>query len=97
VGLLPGPLDAVHIGRVLLVFWLVWWAWTQFTWALNAADTTHEFVELATMLAAGIAFFMAVTLPDAFGDGALLFAVPYVLVRTIEPVGHDSRQPAFSP
>jgi low temperature requirement protein LtrA len=61
----------------------VWWAWTQFTWALNAADTTHYFVELGTLLATGVAFFMAVSLPDAFHDRALWFATPYVMVRVI--------------
>jgi len=41
--------------EAVLVFWLVWWAWTQFTWALNAADTTHPRVELVTLGAAAIA------------------------------------------
>jgi low temperature requirement protein LtrA len=71
------------VGRAVLVFWLVWWAWTQFTWALNAADTTHHMVELATLLAVAVAFFMAVAVPDAFRGRALWFAVPYVMVRTV--------------
>lgn len=41
----------------MLVFWLVWWAWTQFTWALNAADTTHPFIELATLIAVAVAVY----------------------------------------
>jgi low temperature requirement protein LtrA len=71
------------VGQAILVFWLVWWAWTQLTWALNAADTTHHLVELGTLVATAVAFFMAVTLPDAFHGGGLWFAVPYVLVRVI--------------
>ncbi|MCB0196325.1 MAG: low temperature requirement protein A, partial [Anaerolineae bacterium] len=58
-------------------------AWTQFTWALNAADTTHSLVELATLVATGVAFFMAVALPDAFHGWGLWFALPYVVVRII--------------
>jgi len=69
--------------QAILVFWLVWWAWTQFTWALNAADTTHPVVELAILLAAGIAFFMAVALPGAFQDRAFWFAIPYVAGRAL--------------
>src|ERR687892_1420470 len=69
--------------QAVLVFWLVWWAWTQFTWALNAADTTHHLVELGTLLATAVAFFMAVAVPDAFTGGALRFAVPYVVVRVL--------------
>jgi low temperature requirement protein LtrA len=32
-------LTATGLVRAVLIFWLVWWAWTQFTWTLNAADT----------------------------------------------------------
>jgi low temperature requirement protein LtrA len=69
--------------RSVLVFWLLWWAWTQFTWALNAADTEHPWVEFGTLLATAVAFFMAVAVPEAFSDGVLWFAVPYVVVRVI--------------
>ena len=83
VGLLHADLGWAGAGRAVLVFWLVWWAWTQFTWALNAADTTHPFVELGALAATAVAFFMAVSVPAAFAGGALGFAVPYVLVRLI--------------
>lgn len=83
VSLLHHGLEWEYIGQAVLVFWLVWWAWTQFTWVLNAADTTHATVELLTLVATGFAFLMAVSLPDAFEDRAIWFAVPYVLVRTI--------------
>ena len=81
--LLARHLDWTGVGQAVLVFWLVWWAWTQFTWALNAADTTHVGVELGTLVATGVAFFMAVGLPGAFGDNAIWFALPYVVVRVI--------------
>ena len=83
VGLLHGHLDLHAAGGALLVFWLVWWAWTQFTWALNAANTEHPRVRVITLLATAVAFFLAVGIPGALGAGALWFAVPYVLVRTI--------------
>ncbi len=83
VGLLHDGLSWIVVGQAVLVFWLVWWAWTQFTWALNAADTTHPTVELGTLVATAVAFFMAVAVPEAFHDRALWFAVPYVLVRLI--------------
>jgi low temperature requirement protein LtrA len=83
VGLLHGEIHWRSAGQGVLVFWLVWWAWTQFTWALNAADTTHPFVELGTLAATAVAFFMPVALPDAFAGRALAFAIPYVVVRSI--------------
>ena len=85
VGLLHHDLTWVGAGKTVLVFWMVWWAWTQFTWALNAADTTHPFVEFGTLVATAIAFFMAVSIPSVFeeGNGALWFAGTYVGVRVV--------------
>ena len=83
VGLLHDGITWSGIGQSVLVFWLVWWAWTQFTWTLNAADTTHNLVQLSTLAATVVAFFMAVALPDAFHSRELAFAIPYVLVRVI--------------
>lgn len=83
VYLLHHELNWSGLGQAILVFWLVWWAWTQFTWALNAGNTTHTLIELGTLLATAVAFFMAVTLPDAFHGRALWFAIPYILVRVI--------------
>ena len=83
VGLLHHDLSWMGVGHAVLVFWLLWWAWTQFTWALNAADTTHPLVELVTLAATGVAFFMSVAIPTSFAGRALWFAVPYVLVRAL--------------
>jgi len=83
VGLLHDGLTWNAAGEAVLVFWLVWWAWTQLTWALNAADTTHHWVELGTLLATAVAFFLGVAVPDAFHGRALWFAVPYVVVRVL--------------
>jgi low temperature requirement protein LtrA len=81
--MLHGHFDFPSAGSALLVFWLVWWAWTQFTWALNAANTDHPRVQVTTLVATAVAFFLAVGIPRALGDGALWFAVPYVAVRMI--------------
>lgn len=83
VGLFHDDLNLITVGKAILVFWLVWWAWTQFTWALNAADTTHPLIQLGVLVATGIAFFMAVALPQAFGDQSIWFGVTYVLVRVL--------------
>ena len=50
---------------------------------MNAADTTHTLVQLGTLFATAVAFFMAVAVPDAFGESAWFFAVAYVLERAI--------------
>lgn len=83
VGLVHHDLSWAGAGHAILTFWLVWWAWTQFTWALNSADTEHPWIELATLVATAVAFFMAIAVPEAFSGGALWFALPYVAVRLI--------------
>ena len=83
VKLLHDGFNGIAIAQAVLVFWLVWWAWSQFTWSLNAADTTHPIVQFGVLAATGVAFFMAVAVPEAYGDRALWFAVTYVLVRAI--------------
>ena len=54
VSLLHHGLDWTVVGQSILVFWLVWWAWSQFTWALNAADTTHYLIEIGGRLLVGV-------------------------------------------
>ena len=77
-------LDAEGVLRATVMFWLIWWGWTQWTWALNAADTEHGLIRIGTLVATAIAFIMAVSVGDAFeGDGGLWFIVPYILVRTL--------------
>jgi len=76
-------LDASHIPIALVTFWLIWWGWTQFTWTLNAANTKLAHVRLLVLLATGVAFVMASSVGEAFGDGVMWFAVPYIIIRTI--------------
>ena len=83
VQLLHDGYSAGALVRATLVFWLVWWCWTQFTWTLNAADTSHHKIELATLVATGVAFFMAVAIPQAFSGKARTFALAYVAARLI--------------
>ena len=79
-------LDFEGILRSVVVFWLIWWGWTQFTWALNAANTDHHHVRVGTLVSTGVAFVMAVSVDGAFSSGsreALLFAISYVAVRAL--------------
>jgi low temperature requirement protein LtrA len=77
-------LDGSGVAHALLLFWLIWWAWTQFTWSLSPADTEAPAVRVATLAAAAIAFVMAASVPEAFDEGGgLWFAVPYVAIRAV--------------
>ncbi len=83
-GLVLDNLTLAGATQAILVFWMIWWAWTQFTWSLNPADTNHSYVRVATLIATGIAFTMATSVGNAYqGSNGLWFVVPYVLVRSI--------------
>ena len=63
--------------------WMVWWAWSQFTWAGNAVDLDNHPTRLALLGATGLALLAAAAIPDAFADGGLRFALPYAAVRLV--------------
>ena len=63
--LLAHELTWVGLARSALVFWLIWWAWTQFTWALNRTNTERAIVRVIILAATGIAFIMATAVHDA--------------------------------
>lgn len=75
--------DTEHVLQSLLIFWLIWWAWTQFTWALNAANTEIAEVRLIVLIATGVAFVMASSTNLAFTEGVLWFVIPYIVIRII--------------
>ena len=69
---------AWHAALVLLV---VWWAWNYTTWVTNELDPDAVPVRvlmLAIMLAS---LLMAVAIPEAFGERALLFVGSYVAIQ----------------
>ena len=80
-GVVEHHVTFVGLLQAILVFWLLWWAWTQFTWALNAADTDTTRVRVVVLIGTVLAFLMGIEVDEAFDDGALWFAIPYVLVR----------------
>ena len=69
--------------HALILFWLVWWAWTQFTWSLNEADTEHVSIRLITLVATALAFLMAVTIPFITSSFGWLFPLSYLVLRTV--------------
>ncbi len=76
-------LDAGGVLRTALLLLVVWWAWIYTTWMANWFDpdsTEVRLVLLGVMLAS---LGMAIAIPEAFGDRALLFAGSYVALQTV--------------
>ncbi|WP_298331649.1 low temperature requirement protein A [Haloactinopolyspora sp.] len=69
--------------EVAVLFLAVWWAWNYTAWAMNWLDPRNGWVRLlnAVLMLAGLG--MALGLPHAFDDDALLFAGCYVTAQLI--------------
>jgi low temperature requirement protein LtrA len=80
---LAHELTVVGVTRALILFWLVWWAWTQYTWSLNEADTEHVSIRVITLVATALAFLMAVTIPFITSPFGWLFPVSYLVLRMV--------------
>jgi low temperature requirement protein LtrA len=72
--------------RGMLVLAALWWAWSVFAWLTSAMDVDEGGVRLAMLGSMGAMFGVALTVPGAFGDDAVLFGVTYLLVRSLHLV-----------
>jgi low temperature requirement protein LtrA len=68
-------------GRAMLVLLVVWWAWNYTTWVTNELDPESIVVRLVLIAVMLASLLMAVAIPDAFGERALLFAGAYVAIQ----------------
>lgn len=80
-GVLGSSLTLEGFAQGLLLAWLVWWLWSQFTWLGTAIDLQDrmaaQFQVLATI---PLTLLMAVSIPGAFGASGLQFAGAYLAV-----------------
>ncbi|MGD9933186.1 MAG: low temperature requirement protein A [Dehalococcoidia bacterium] len=69
--------------RAALIFGMIWWAWSQFTWAGNGINLRDRRATVATLAATGAAFFLAQDVPAAFTSEGEWFSVPFALTMLI--------------
>jgi low temperature requirement protein LtrA len=72
--------------RGMLVVSALWWAWSVYAWLTSATDVDEGGVRLVMLAAMGAMFGVALAVPGAFGDDAVLFGVAYLLVRLLHLV-----------
>lgn len=83
VSMLVHDLTPAGFGKAALVFWMVWWAWSQYTWSTNGSDIDDIRERVGLLAATAVTFFMAQSVPNAFADGAAWFALPYAGTRAL--------------
>jgi low temperature requirement protein LtrA len=72
--------------RGMLVLAALWWAWSVYAWLTSAIDVDEGGVRLTMLASVGAMLIVALAVPGAFGDDAVLFAVAYLLVRLLHLV-----------
>jgi low temperature requirement protein LtrA len=72
--------------RGMLVLAALWWAWSVYAWLTSALDVDEGGVRLVMLASMGTMFGVALAVPGAFGDDAVLFGVAYLLVRLLHLV-----------
>ena len=81
-GVLGSDLSPEGFGRGLLLAWLVWWLWSQFTWLGTAVRLEHRSIAQFQVLATvPLTLLMAVALPSAFDATGVHFAGAYLAVN----------------
>lgn len=68
-------------GKAALILLVVWWSWNYTTWVTNELDPGSIVVRLLLIGLMLASLLMAIAIPDAFGDKALLFAGSYVAIQ----------------
>jgi len=68
-------------GQALLILLVVWWSWNYTTWATNELDPGSTLVRLMLIALMLATMLMAIAIPEAFGNRALLFAGSYVVIQ----------------
>jgi low temperature requirement protein LtrA len=72
--------------RGMLVLAALWWAWAAYAWLTSATDVDEGGVRLTMLASMGGMLVVALAVPGAFGDDAVLFGAAYFLVRLLHLV-----------
>src|SRR5215213_8273442 len=78
---LLGHLTWEGAGQAAMVLLVVWWSWNYTTWVTNELDPESIVVRLLLIALMLASMLMAIAIPEAFGDKALLFAGSYVAIQ----------------
>jgi low temperature requirement protein LtrA len=74
----------VGLARGAAILAAVWWGWAAYSWLTGAASTEENVVERVILFGAMASMvIVALSVPDAFGDTAVIFGVAYFVVRLL--------------
>lgn len=86
--------SVLSVAKTVVICLAVWWVWVYTTWAMNWLDPETRPVLWLLIALTGIGLVISETIPEAFGEKALLFVVAYLLygfIRTISVIAATRR------
>ncbi len=96
VSILVRQPDWAHVGRVTLLFLLMWLPWSEFTWSANAVSGNGRTVRVIFLLGTAVNVPMAASVSTAFEGGGPVFAVCltviYLLALALMALGLSKEQ-----
>jgi low temperature requirement protein LtrA len=69
------------LAQGMLVLGVMWWSWVGYAWLTSVVDPEEGSVRLVMLAAMAALLVVALCVPGAFGDEALLLACAYFVVR----------------
>jgi low temperature requirement protein LtrA len=69
--------------RSVLVLGALWWAWAAYAWLTNTLNPEEGIVRIAMFAAMAAMLLVALAVPEAFDDNAVIFGVAYLFVRAM--------------
>src|SRR5215468_2976756 len=76
--------------RGSLVLAAVWWSWTGYAWLTSTLDVDEGGVRLVMLAAMTTMLVVALCVPDAFGNDAVLFGFAFLAFRVLHVVLYAS-------
>lgn len=71
------------LAKGLLVLGVLWWSWVGYAWLTSVVDPEEDAVRLVIFAAMAALLVVALAVPGAFEDSALIFACAYAFVRVM--------------
>jgi low temperature requirement protein LtrA len=72
------------LAKGVAILAVMWWAWVGYTWLCSVVNPEEGSVRLAMFTAMAGLLVVALAIPGAFGDEALVFALAYGIVRAMQ-------------
>jgi low temperature requirement protein LtrA len=76
-----------QLARGVLVLGALWWAWVGYAWLTNRSASDEGLARVFLLVAMAAMLVVALAVPAAFNEEALVFGIAYLVVRLLQLAG----------